>query len=320
MRAASYSQAGPAADVLAVTDIDAPTPGPGEVQVKLEYSGINPTDIKARNGSVARVIDEFLIPHHDGSGVIAAVGEGVDQGRVGERVWVMNANVGSRYGTAAEICVVNSDNAQPLPANIDMTLGATLGVPAVTAAYCLFADGPIRDSHVLISGGAGAVGRAAIQLAKWGGARVTASVSSDAKAAIAREAGADVVVNYKSPSAVESLRGQGITRVIEVNLTDNLELDIAISQPGMKIVSYAADGEDPVIPRRALMTAGITIEFMLLFTVEKMKYVAAVESVNQALTDGALTPPPTAFYSLEEIAQAHLALEAGSTERILLRI
>jgi NADPH2:quinone reductase len=300
--------------------MDVPPPGAGEVQVALEYSGINPTDVKARSGAVTRVIDEFLIPHHDGSGVISAVGSGVDPARVGERVWVMNANVGSRYGTAAEYCVVTSENAQALPDDVDLSLGATLGVPAVTAAYCLFADGPIRDTNVLISGGAGAVGRAAIQLAKWGGARVHTTVSSDVKAAIATEAGADVVVHYKNPSEFESLRDQGISRVIEVNLADNLERDIAISQPGMKIISYAADGADPVIPRRALMTAGITIEFMLLFTVEKTKYAAAVALVNQALADGALTMPPAAYYSLGEIARAHLALEAGSTERILLRI
>jgi NADPH2:quinone reductase len=320
MRAALYKRTGTALDVLELVDCEVPVPGQGEVLVKLAFSGINPTDVKSRGGNVAMSFTDFQVPHHDGAGVIDAVGEGVDPNRIGERVWVMLAVKGNRFGTAAEFCLVASEFARTLPNSISLELAATLGVPAVTAAYCLFGDGPITGQSILVSGGAGAVGRAAVQLATWGGARVLTTVSSQSKAQVARDAGAEFVVNYKDPGAVDQLKGRGISRIVEVNLADNLELDLAISLPGMKIVSYAADGDDPVIPRRALMTACITIEFMLLYNVMNEKFWAAVQHVEQALSDGALTMPPVSYFPLDEIVAAHESVEAGSSERVLIRI
>lgn len=316
MRAALYEKTGPASEVLQVSEVDLPEPGPGQVRVLISFSGINPTDVKTRSRGVAS-INEFQIPHQDGSGVIDAVGAGIDPNRIGERVWVMLAANGNRYGTAAQYCIVNSELARHLPDAATLELGATLGVPAVTAAYCLFADGPIAGESVLVSGGAGAVGRAAVQLAKWAGARVFTTVSSEHKAQIATEAGADVVVNYTDPTAIDQLKDQGISRIIEVNLGANLELDLAISQPGMKIVVYAADGDDPVLPRRALMTACISIEFMLLYNIPEHKLWQAVEFVEAALAQGALTPPPITLMPLNEIAAAHVQIEAASINRVL---
>jgi NADPH2:quinone reductase len=318
MRAALYEKTGPASEVLLVKEVDKPEPGPGQVRVEIAFSGINPTDVKTRGSKGPVTINEFQIPHHDGSGVIDAVGTGVDVNRIGERVWVMLAANSNRYGTAAQYCVVNSELARHLPDSVSLELGATLGVPAVTAAYCLFSDGPIAGESVLVSGGAGAVGRAAVQLAKWAGARVFTTVSGESKAQVATEAGADVVVNYKDPNAIDQLKDQGISRIVEVNLAGNLELDVAISQPGMKIVSYAADGDDPVLPRRALMVAGITIEFMLLYNVEAHKLWKAIELLEQALAEGALTPPPITLMPLAEIVAAHVQIEAASANRILI--
>ncbi len=318
MRAALYEMTGPASEVFQVREVDKPEPGPGQVRVEVEFSGINPTDVKTRAGRGLMSIDGFQIPHHDGSGVIDAVGAGVDVNRIGERVWVMLAADGNRYGTAAQYCVVNSKLARHLPDSVSLELGATLGVPAVTAAYCLFSDGPIAGESVLISGGAGAVGRAAVQLAKWAGARVFTTVSSESKAQVATEAGADVVVNYTNPDAIDQLKDQGISRIVEVDLAGNLELDVAISQQGMKIVSYAADGGDPVLPRRALMIAGITIEFMLLYNVEANKLWKAVELLELALAEGALTLPPITVLPLDEIVAAHVQIEAASASRVLL--
>ena len=296
MFAARYEKTGPAADVFILEQVDTPDPGEGQVRVKIVLSGVNPTDYKGRNGAVPRTFDGFQIPHHDGSGVIDAVGAGVDPQRVCERVWVMLAAAGNRYGTAAEFCIVNAEYARTLPDTADFELGATLGVPAITAAYCLFSDGPIAGQTVLVHGGAGAVGRAAIELAVWAGARVIATVSSDSKAQTARDAGAQIVVNYTDSDAVEQLTGHGISRIIEVNLAANLELDIAIAQPGMKIICYAADGPDPVLPRRALMTACITIEFMLLYNVKSEKFWQSVNFVEDALEQGALTLPPNRVF------------------------
>ena len=320
MFAARYEKHGSASEVFILGDVETPHPGAGKVRVRIAFSGINPTDVKSRAGAVAAVINGFQIPHHDGAGVIDAVGDGVSPQRIGERVWLMLAAKGSRYGTAAEYCIVDSDFARPLPASVSFELGATLGVPAVTAAYCLFSDGPIEGHNILVTGGAGAVGRCAIELATWGGARVYTTVSSESKAEVARAAGADVVINYVTQNAAAELRDIDINRVIEVNLAANLDNDIAIAQPGMKIVSYAADGPDPVLPRRALMTAGVTIEFMLLYTVNPEKFAESVRLTEQALAAGALTAPPTRVLPLSEIAHAHDLVEGKSAERILLEI
>lgn len=317
MRAALYEKPGPAAEVFQVKEVDKPEPGPGQVRVEIAFSGVNPTDVKTRGGRGLVSIDAFQIPHHDGSGVIDAVGAGVDTNRIGERVWVMLAANGNQYGTAAQYCVVNSELARHLPDSVSFELGATLGIPAITAAYCLFTDGPIAGESVLVSGGAGAVGRAAVQLAKWAGARVLTTVSGESKAQVATEAGADVVVNYTNPDAIDQLKGQGISRIVEVDLAGNLELDLAISQPGMKIVTYAADGDDPVLPRRALMIACVTIEFMLLYNVEEHKLWNAVELLELALAQGALTPPPMTVMPLTEIAAAHVQVEGASASRVL---
>lgn len=320
MFTARYEKHGPASEVFILGDVETPHPGAGQVRVRIAFSGINPTDVKSRAGAVASVINEFQIPHHDGAGVIDAVGDGVSPERIGERVWLMLGAKGSRYGTAAEYCIVDSDSARPLPASVSFELGATLGVPAVTAAYCLFSDGPIEGHNILVTGGAGAVGRCAIELATWGGARVYTTVSRESKAEIARAAGADVVINYVTQNVAAELRDIDINRVIEVNLAANLDNDIAIAQPGMKIVSYAADGPDPVLPRRALMTAGVTIEFMLLYTVNPEKFAESVRLTEQALAAGALTAPPTRVLPLSEIADAHDLVEGKSAERILLEI
>src|SRR5258708_14632766 len=178
MRAAIYDRHGPATQVLRVVDIERPEPGPGEVRVKIECSGVNPTDWKARGGVTQRPMGGFQIPHHDGAGVIDAVGEGVDPGRIGQRVWIYLAAAGRQWGTAAEWTVVPANQAVPLPDGVSAELGASLGVPAMTAHRCLFADGPIDGRTILVAGGAGAAGQFPIQLAKFFGARVVTTVSS----------------------------------------------------------------------------------------------------------------------------------------------
>jgi NADPH2:quinone reductase len=319
MRAAIYRTTGDA-DVLEVTDIKTPGPGPGQVRVRLHASGINPTDVKSRSGATPRVIDGFQVPHHDGAGVIDAVGAGIDLGRIGERVWVMLAANGNPYGTAADYCIVREDFARSLPAEISFAQGATLGVPALTAAYCLFADGPIEGQQILVHGGAGGVGRCAVQLARWAGATVVATASTEAKQQVAREAGAHHVLDYRAADAAEQILAvaPNIRRIVEVNITDNLDLDLAVSLPGTVIVVYAADGPDPVLPRRKLMTASVTMEFMLLYNTEREKFARALTLTEQALAEGALTMPPATIYSLEDIAAAHRAQESGPDSRILI--
>ena len=319
MRAASYDRHGTAAEVLEVRDVEPPAPGPGEVLVKVALSGINPTDLKSRSGATPRPIDGYQIPHHDGAGVIEAVGEGVSPARVGQRVWLWLAAAGRRWGTAAEWTVVPEDQAVPLPDGTSLELGATLGVPALTAHWCLFADGPVTGKTVLVAGGAGAVGHFAIELAAWGGARVIATASGPQKAELARQAGAAQVVNYRDPGAADQIRAAAgrTDRVIEVALGTNLALDLAVASPGSTIVSYAAEPSDPVLPVRACMTANVVLRFVLLYGVPRPALRRAAEDINAALTAGALTGLPVHRFGLADIVAAHEAAEAGPLGKVL---
>ncbi len=250
MKAALYTSLGPAAEVLRVGDVDRPEPGPGQVRVRMQLSAINPTDWKSRAGATPRPVDGFQIPHHDGAGVIDAVGDGVDPGRVGERVWTWLAAAGNRYGTAAQWSVLPSRQAVPLPEGASAELGACLGVPAMTAHWCLFADGPVADKNILVAGGAGAVGHFAIELGRHGGGRVATTVSGPEKAELARQAGAGLVVNYRDAGAAAQLQAFAprMDRIVELDLGANLELDLSVSGPGTHIVTYAAQSAGPGDP------------------------------------------------------------------------
>jgi NADPH2:quinone reductase len=318
MRAALYDRHGPAEEVLRVVDLDRPEPGPGEVRVKITYSGVNPTDWKARGGATPRPMDGFQIPHHDGAGVIDAVGEGVDRGRVGQPAWVYLAAAGRQWGTAAEMTVVPATHAVPLPDGVPAELGSSLGIPAMTAHRCLLADGTVEGKTILVAGGAGAVGHFAIQLAKFAGARVITTVSSHEKAELARSAGADLVVNYRASSAAKEISSFGrVDRVIEVALGANLQLDLAVIRPGGVIVTYAADGDDPVLPVRACMSANLVLRFVLVYGVPTEALQQATKDITTALASGALTELPVHKFRLEDIAAAHDAVEHGIVGKVL---
>ncbi|MBV9382570.1 MAG: NADPH:quinone reductase [Streptosporangiaceae bacterium] len=319
MKAALYTSTGPARQVLRVDEVDRPLPGPGEVLVRVHASGVNPTDWKARSGAFPRPVDGFQIPHHDGAGVIEAVGEGVDRARIGQRVWVWLAAHGTRWGTAAEWTVVPARQAMPLPDGVSFELGAMLGVPAMTAHRCLFADGPVTGKAVLVAGGAGAVGHFAIELAKWRGARVVSTVSTPEKAELARKAGADLVVNYRAADAADQVRGFApvADRVVEVALGANLALDLAVSGPPTVIVTYAADGPDPVLPVRSCMSVNVTLRFVLLYGVPAEALDAAAADVTAALSAGRLTELPVHRFPLADIATAHEAAERGVTGKVI---
>jgi len=319
MKAAIYRSTGAARDVLRVEDVDRPEPGPGEVLVRVRASGINPTDVKARSGAVPRPVDGFQIPHHDGAGVIEAVGPGVDPARAGQRVWLWFAAHGSRWGTAAEWTVVPSRQAVLLPEGASFELGASLGVPAMTAHRCLSADGPVTGESVLVAGGAGAVGHFAIELAKYAQARVVATVSGPEKAALAAKAGADLVVNYRDPDVIDQIKAftPVVDRVAEVALGANLRLDLALASPSTVVVVYAADGPDPVIPVRACMTANVALRFILVYGMPSPAFDAAITDITAALTAGALTELPVHRFPLSEITAAHEAAESGVVGKVI---
>lgn len=316
MLAALYRRPG-GSDVLSVEEVEVPEPGPGEVAVRLRVAGVNPTDWKTRG---RKQPEAFQVPGQDGAGDVVAVGDGVDPGRVGERVWVWFAEAHGRWGTAAQTTVVPAAQAVPLPDGASYDLGAGLGIPAMTAWHCLFADGPLDGRTVLVAGGAGAVSNAAVALAARAGARVVTTVGDDRSAELARTAGAHAVVDRHGPDLAERVREQapdGVHRVVEVALGANLALDLAVLAPRGTISTYADDALAD-LPVRTLMTANATLAFVLVYGVTPEALAAAVQGVSQAVVAGALPALPPVRFPLADVAAAHDAVQSGVRGKVLL--
>jgi len=323
MQAAVYERYGPARDVLRLTELPRPHPGPGEVRVRMRVSGVNPTDWRVRSGSQGSEPPfPYVVPNQDGAGEIDAVGSGVDAARVGERVWVWFAAAGRQHGSAAQWTCLPSRQAVPLAEGASLDLGASLGIPAMTAHHCLFRDGALDGRSVLVAGGAGAVGHFAIELAHAAGAHVIATVSSDDKAALARAAGADVVVNYRGDDAAELVRAaapRGVDRIVEVAPSANTALDLAAIAPDGVIAIYAADG-DLETPVRPLMVKNAVLRFVLVYNVAGEWLDRAVAEVSTAAAAGQLTELPAHRFPLASIAAAHEAVEGGAVGKVLVDI
>jgi NADPH2:quinone reductase len=322
MLAAVYDHAGPS-DVLRVEEVPRPEPAAGEVRVRIRLSGVNPTDWKSRAGTDPAP-GTLQVPNQDGVGTIDAVGIGVDAARIGERVWVRFAAWQRPWGTAAQWSVVPQEHAVPLPDGVSDELGASLGIPAMTAHRLLFADGGLDTRTVLVAGGAGAVGHAAIALARWAGAHVVTTVSSPEKAELARAAGANEVVNYRDADAVAQLQAlapDGFDRVAEVSLAANLNLDLEVCAPRAVISSYADDGGgEPPIPIRRLMIKNLELRFVLVYTMGPAATAAATHDITRILQDGSLPLQPLHRFPLAETAAAHDAVEAGAVGKVLIEV
>jgi NADPH:quinone reductase len=322
MLAARYPTSGQDAGTIRVERVARPEPGPGEVLVAVAVSGVNPTDWKARV-TAASDAPAWVIPNQDGAGVVVAVGDGVADDRVGERVWLWQAQWQRASGTAAEYVALPAAQAVALPEGTSLDLGAGLGIPAMTAHRCLFADGPLGPAdHVLVQGGAGAVGHAAIQLARRAGARVAATVSGPEKGALAAAAGAELVVDYRREDVAGRIREwapDGVARIVEVDLARNLEHDAALVASGGAIVVYARTSE-PIQPPWALMTANARIDFMLVYTMPDAAKRAAVDDITAALREGALSELPATRFPLVDTAAAHDAVQGGAVGKVLIDV
>ena len=278
------------------------------------------------------------MPNQDGAGVIDAVGRGVPESRVGQRVWVWEAAWQRPNGTAQEYVVLPERQSVPLPDHASFELGASLGIPAVTAHRALtvaeggperLSPGALSGKTVLVAGGAGAVGNAAIQLARWAGARVVTTVSGPAKATLASAAGADCVVNYRTGDAVEEVRAfapGGVDIVVEVAPDANAALDHAVAAPNATVAFYADDGADEVrIPIREAMSKNLRWQGVLVYTVSGHAKDNAVAGVRAALEDGTLdvgddAGVPLHMFALEDTAEAHAAVENGVVGKVLINV
>jgi NADPH2:quinone reductase len=317
MRAIWYADQGAARDVLTLGEMDEPQPGPGEVSVYVKASGVNPSDVKQRAGARGPMTVARQIPHSDGAGVIKAVGEGVDPSRIGERVWLFNAAFKRAHGTCAEVCVLPAEFAARLPDETSFEAGACLGVPAITAHRALFWNGPIAGKTVLITGGAGAVGLMAIQLAKWAGAaQVITTVSSSEKAEAALAAGADEIINYRRQDVVEAIEavteGEGVDHIVEVEFGGNLKESLDVLRAGGVIASYGSEGErTPELPFYEIMFKNIQLVTIFVYLLRAEERAAAVHDIQRALTEGALKPVIYKSFDLDSAPAAHDCVEDG---------
>ena len=325
MRAVWYEKQGAAADVLRLGDMERPEPGPGEVRVRLAASGVNPVDCKRRRGGRGAMDGPRVVPHFDGAGVVDALGEGVDGRRLGERVWIYQAQWGRAMGSAAEAIALDAALAVRLPDNSGFDEGACLGIPAMTAHRCVFADGPVTGQTVLVTGGAGAVGRYAVQFAALGGARVIATVSSAEKAAVARAAGAHEVLDYKSEDVAERIKeitgGAGVTRIVEVEFGGNLETSLAVIADHGVIASYASDAVlEPALPFYRLAYANLTVRPVLVFAMPEDAKLRAIADITRWAESGELSHHMGPRFALEDCAAAHAAVEAGANGKVIIEI
>jgi NADPH2:quinone reductase len=318
MKAAIYQKTGAAAEVFQIVDLDKPVPAEGEVLVRIHASGINPTDTKTRAGMFPIQHDwKRIVPHHDGAGVIEAVGEGVTDSRVGERVWLHSTEWGGADGTAAEYAVAKSINAVVLPDNVSFEAGATFGVPLLTAYRAVTLDGSVAGKSLLIQGGAGAVGNYAIQIARQLGAIVIATVSSEDKSGAAKAAGADHVINYKAEDLLQRVQqitnGTGVDHIIEVNLSANANLLPGLIKNGGFVTVYGTDDFMTEFPAVGAVIQQMRFGFFIVFMLPPDVLAVAVADLTEMLQAGQITAPIHARFPLDQIAKAHDVVDAKTT-------
>ena len=317
MLAVTYNRVGPADEVLSFNEIKTPSAAAGEVRVKLASSGVNPSDVKLRAGVRNKTLPfPLIVPHSDGAGVIDQVGGGVDPARIAERVWVWNAAWQRPMGTAAQYVVLPAQQTVTLPDAIDFSVGACLGIPALTAYHAVALGGGVSSKSVLVTGGAGAVGHYAIQFAKLGGAeRVIATVSSDAKGAIAIAAGADTFINYKTEDVGQRCQaltdGCGVDRIMEMDLAANIQSDLAALRPDGEIVIYGSGAAEISVPFFPSLLKNVRYQFFVVYNLNAADRVAALAGVSRLLRENKLKHQIAARLPLLKAAEAHQLVESG---------
>jgi NADPH2:quinone reductase len=324
LRAVYYERNGTAREVLRIGEVETPRPGPGEVRVKLVTSGVNPSDVKSRQGATRKIAFPRVVPHSDGAGIIDDVGAGVSRTRIAQRVWVWNGQWKRAFGTAAEFIVLPANQAVPLPDKVGFEAGACLGIPAMTAVHAVALAHAAAGATLLVSGGAGAVSQYVIQFAKAKHARVITTVSSQEKAVAAREVGADHTINYKNENVadrvMEITEKKGVDAVIEMDLAANAKLIPGVLRPKGSVIVFGT-GPETVLPAAFCLVNSIRIQFFLVYELDSAERERAVFDIDAALKSGALlnrVAYPT--FPLDETAAAHEAVERGSLGNVIVTI
>jgi len=317
MKAAWYNSFGPAEEVLKIGEFDTPEPRPGEVKIRVYASGVNPSDTKKRLGANPALLDDGpVIPNSDGAGEIISVGEGISSSRIGERVWVYNAQYGRQLGTSAEYVCLPSVHAIILPDTADYSAGAMMGIPAMTAHRCVFSDGAVDSQTLLITGGAGRVGYYAIQWAKQNGSTVIATASSDASREQCVNAGADLIVGHPSDDSVGEImdftNGKKIDRIIEGDFGANLLPVLDVLKTSGTIATYSSMTDmNPSIPFIRMMFMDITIRMVLVYAMPDEAKKHAAKDITSALSKNTFHNRVAQEYSIDNISDAHKMIESG---------
>ena len=321
MQAVYYERNGTARDVLCVGEVETPHAGAGEVRIKLAVSGVNPSDVKSRQGTTRKIAYPRVIPHSDGAGVIDEVGAGVSKSRVGERVWIWNGQWKRPFGTAAEFIVLPAAQAVPLPDKASFEAGACLGIPAMTAVHAVTLANVTKDMTLFVSGGAGAVSQYVIQFAKAKGANIITTVSSADKAKTAQEAGADATIDYKRENVGERVMDitgkHGVDAIIELDLTANAKLIPGILRPKGSVTIYGT-GPDVSLPAAFCLVNSIRLQFFLVYELDAGERERALSAINDAIQAGQLlnrVAQPT--YALADTMAAHEAVERGTLGNVI---
>jgi NADPH2:quinone reductase len=324
VRAVWYERQGPAGEVLQVGEVPTPEPGPGEVRVRVTRSGVNPGDTKKRRGWQGSAMPyPRIIPHSDGAGLVESVGAGVDPARVDERVWLFGAQSYRPFGTAAQLAVVPAQQAVELPDGVSDELGACLGIPGITAHRALFGDGPVAGLTVLVQGVLGGVGALAAQLGCWGGATVIGTVRQrrDLQRVNAAAVAHAVALDQPDPAAaIRAHAPDGVDRIIEVALSDNVDLDAAVATNQTVIAAYASHQDRPDFPFWPMLFNNLTIRLLGSDDFPSAAKQQAAADLTAAARDGALSIAIAAALPLEHTAEAHDRVDAGARDRILLAI
>ena len=327
MRAAWFEKFGSATEVLQTGDLETPVAQTGEVLVRLRSSGVNPSDVKKRAGSFPELLDEGpVIPNSDGAGVIEAVGADVPARRVGERVWIYQAQFARRFGTAAEYVAIASERAPRLPDNVDFDVGACLGIPVMTAHRCVFADGSVEGRKILITGAAGRVGYYAVQWASQAGATVIATASNEADADACLDAGASKIVDHRDDNCAQAILdatdGALVDRIIDVEFGANLQTSIEVIRTGGVIATYSSmQDPQPELPFFRMMYKDLTLRFVIVYAMPESAKQFAIADIERALDADLLQHRIANTLPLVEIAQSNELVEQGGTRgAIILRI
>ncbi|KQI73467.1 zinc-binding dehydrogenase [Loktanella sp. 5RATIMAR09] len=319
MRAITYTAFGPAADVLTLEDLPTPDPAAGEVLVRLQTSGVNPSDIRARAGGrpgVPKPPFPKIIPHSDGAGVIEAVGEGVSTDRIGQRVWIWNGQWQRAFGTAAEYIALPAAQAVPLPDAVSFAAGAALGIPGLTAVHAVLGQGPVAGKTVLVSGGAGTVGHLAVQVAAASGAEVIATARGQDAMKSARDAGAAHVFDYTdadlAAQILDATGGRPIDHIAEVEFGKNATTIAGVIAENGTVATYgSAKDMTPTIPFYPLMFKAVKINLVLVYLLTPEEREKTTDQLNDLLARNALIIRISDTFDLAQCATAHDSIARG---------